>query len=99
MALLALLAYAVHRLANRRGASVAAMLVAGIAVLLVGLSRLYLGVHYPSDVIAGFIVGFCWAVCCALAMEFFRTPRSRHARTGPPGHTQARAGSGTAGSR
>ncbi len=30
--------------------------------LLVSLSRLYLGVHYPSDVIAGWIVSFIWAL-------------------------------------
>lgn len=32
----------------------------GILILLIGLSRIYLGVHYPSDVIAGFSLGFMW---------------------------------------
>lgn len=93
MALLILLAYAVHRLANHRGASVAAVLVAGTTVLLVGLSRLYLGVHYPSDVIAGYMVGFCWAVFCALAMEAFHAPRRGRARTASSGGTPTRPGS------
>lgn len=29
-------------------------------IILVGLSRLYLGVHYLTDVIAGYVVGFAW---------------------------------------
>jgi len=32
----------------------------GILILAIGLSRIYLGVHYPSDVIAGFSFGFSW---------------------------------------
>lgn len=29
-------------------------------ILLIGLSRVYVGVHFPSDVIAGFSLGFSW---------------------------------------
>lgn len=40
------------------------MAIAVFLTVVVGLSRLYLGVHYPSDVLAGWCVGSAWAVLC-----------------------------------
>jgi undecaprenyl-diphosphatase len=38
--------------------------VAVLLTLAIGLSRAYLGVHYPTDVLAGWAVGSAWAMLC-----------------------------------
>lgn len=38
--------------------------VAFLLTLIVGVSRVYLGVHYPTDVLAGWIAGIAWALLC-----------------------------------
>jgi undecaprenyl-diphosphatase len=39
---------------------------AAAMILLIGISRIYLGVHYPSDVVAGYAVGLIWVVTIAV---------------------------------
>lgn len=48
---------------------------AAVLILLIGVTRMYLGVHYPSDVLAGFAVGFVWAMVCVVAVYVQRDVR------------------------
>jgi len=49
----------------------------GIALtLLIGSSRVYLGVHWPSDVMAGWCLGGVWAVLCSLAARKLQRQRA-----------------------
>lgn len=41
-----------------------------VLVLLIGVSRIYLGAHFPSDVAAGFIAGTIWLLLCITALEW-----------------------------
>jgi undecaprenyl-diphosphatase len=56
--------------------------VAVAMTLLVGLSRLYLGVHYPSDVLAGWCIGATWALTCWLVARWLQA-RGAVEKAGP----------------
>ena len=48
-----------------------------LLILLIGFSRMYLGVHYFSDVMAGFAAGGAWLSICITAMELVRRGKRR----------------------
>jgi undecaprenyl-diphosphatase len=62
-------AYLLMRLQKHTWAKMMTLSGAIILILLICLTRLYLGVHYPSDVLGGIIVGLAWAAFCMATLE------------------------------
>jgi undecaprenyl-diphosphatase len=54
------------RFVKERGVKIYVLAVGIILTGLVGVSRMYMGVHYPTDVLAGWTAGIVWALICWL---------------------------------
>jgi undecaprenyl-diphosphatase len=59
--------------------------VAALLALIVGFTRVYIGVHFPSDVLGGWLLGVAFALVAGLAI---RTLKDKHVVERPPGETQ-----------
>jgi len=68
-ALYGVLAYLLWRHIGSKKGRLALIALAALFVLSIGLSRIYLGVHYPSDVLAGYLASMVWL---GLGIELFR---------------------------
>lgn len=62
-------AYLAARLQKRVWQRALTMIVAALVILAISASRVYLGVHYPSDVAAGMIIGIGWSAFCMATLE------------------------------
>jgi undecaprenyl-diphosphatase len=61
----------------RRRAKLYVLSVAFVLAGLIGLSRVALRVHYPSDVLAGWLAGLAWALACWVVLELLERRRAR----------------------
>jgi len=81
------------------GRRIVTILLASVVVALIGASRLYLGVHWATDVLGGWLSGAAWLLLCVLIRRFWRSYRDNREAGRPtgtdPGTTDAEdAGTG-----
>jgi undecaprenyl-diphosphatase len=62
----------------RRASKIYFLTVAMVLTFLVGLSRIYLGVHYPTDVLAGWTAGLAWALLCWVVARYLQRRGAIH---------------------
>lgn len=77
MAFYGFLIYLCLRYDMRRWLKMLLVLLLVVVILSVGISRIYLGVHFPSDVAAGFVGGLIWVAFCAVIFNLFELLRKR----------------------
>lgn len=73
------LAVMVARLQDRQRVRIYLVSIAALVAFLVGASRVYLGVHWPTDVLAGWAAGAGWALGCLILADWL-WPRPKSAR-------------------
>jgi membrane-associated phospholipid phosphatase len=64
-----MLAFVITRLLRRPLHRALVIVAAALIIFCVGLSRIYFGVHYPTDVLGGFLAGGAWLVLCVTVVE------------------------------
>lgn len=72
------------RTSRRRREKIFVMAAALLLSGLVGFSRVYLGVHYPTDVIAGWMAGAAWALSCWIIADWLGRHGALRRETGEP---------------
>jgi undecaprenyl-diphosphatase len=88
LVLYGLLAYLVWQITQHAWARALAVVFALAATIGVGLSRIYLGVHWTTDVLGGWLAGAAWLVFSVAIVRFLEARREHRAATAPPLHPE-----------
>jgi len=63
--------YFFYHLTRKKFITIILLIFAILITFIIGLSRIYLGVHYPSDILGGIVAGFLWVVGIITANKIF----------------------------
>lgn len=76
-ALYAILAYIAWRNVRTMTSRVVLLLFTAFMIIIIGASRIYLGVHYPSDIVGGFAVSALWVTIAITVYAYFQHKREK----------------------
>ncbi|NYF25649.1 phosphatase PAP2 family protein [Sporosarcina sp. JAI121] len=79
-ALYAIIAYIAWRNVKTTMSRVLLILLTAFMIIMIGTSRIYLGVHYPSDVIGGFVASALWLTFAISIYAYFKNKREKKER-------------------
>ena len=75
------IAYLITRLEPSKPLRNAVWIFAALLIVAIGVSRMYLGVHYPSDVVGGYLAGLAWIGLVATSIKAIRYFADRRPET------------------
>lgn len=70
------IAYIILHYAHKKGAKTFGVVLMVLFILFIGISRIYLGVHYPSDVVGGYAAGGAWLSICIIGFRYYEYRRN-----------------------
>jgi undecaprenyl-diphosphatase len=76
-ALYAIIAYIAWRNVKTSVSRILLLLFAAFMIIMIGMSRIYLGVHYPSDVVGGFAASALWLTIAISVYAYFQSKREK----------------------